>query len=143
MKAKAFRVGINSLKWITSLYQEHCRNTSDYWGDGISAFLYHLAKCQGMLFPVVGDRWLGRIGSVIEIMHFYCFTSPQAVLLRDEASFFNYYLHSTLYISQSSLIHSTYFVKDRLWYLIWNLIKWHKMSIKVYNIVSYIICVVR
>lgn len=25
-----------------------------------------------MLFPVVGGRWLGRIGSVIEIMHFYC-----------------------------------------------------------------------
>lgn len=24
-----------------------------------------------MLFPVVGGHWLGRIGSVIEIMHFY------------------------------------------------------------------------
>jgi len=63
--------GINSLKWITALCQEHCRNTSDYWEDGISAFLYRLAGCQRMLFPVVGDRWLGRIGSVIEIMHFY------------------------------------------------------------------------
>lgn len=52
--------------------QKHCRNTSDYWEDGISAFLYRLAGCQGMLFPVVGGRWLGRIGSVIEIMHFYC-----------------------------------------------------------------------
>lgn len=63
--------GINSLKWITALCQEHCRNTSDYWEDGISAFLYRLAGCQRMLFPVVGGRWLGRIGSVIEIMHFY------------------------------------------------------------------------
>jgi len=65
------RRGINSLKWITALCQEHCRNTSDYWEDGISAFLYRLADCQRMLFPVVGGRWLGRIGSVIEIMHFY------------------------------------------------------------------------
>lgn len=70
------------MKWITALCQEHCWNTSDYWGDGISAFLYRLGKCQGMLFPVVGGRWLGRIGSVIEIMHFYCFTSPKAILPR-------------------------------------------------------------
>lgn len=76
--------GINSFKWITALCQEHCGNTSDYWEDGISAFLYPslslplngvLDRSQWMLFPVVGDRWLGRIGSVIEIMHFYCSSS--------------------------------------------------------------------